>query len=94
MANLRRRITWQTESLFAENHEAFFNNIDQKPTSPLAFSPPRSHAPEQYRFDCLGNCDVDVEANGSQCRAIVEWGNPFRYPRSNRLQISSRKFAV
>jgi hypothetical protein len=30
MANLRRRIPWQTESLFAENHEAFFNSIDPK----------------------------------------------------------------
>jgi len=30
MANLRRRITRQTESLFAENHEAFFSTIDPK----------------------------------------------------------------
>jgi len=29
MANLRRRIPQQTESLFAENHEAFFNSIGQ-----------------------------------------------------------------
>jgi hypothetical protein len=28
MTNLRRRISQQTESLFAENHEAFFNAID------------------------------------------------------------------
>jgi len=28
MANLRRRISQPTESLFAENHEPFFNNID------------------------------------------------------------------
>jgi hypothetical protein len=33
MANLHRRIPWQTESLFAENHEAFFNSID--PELPL-----------------------------------------------------------
>jgi hypothetical protein len=32
MANLRYRIPWQTESLFAENHEAFFNSIDPKET--------------------------------------------------------------
>jgi hypothetical protein len=35
MANLRRRIPWQTESLFAENHEAFFNSIGHG-TNPLA----------------------------------------------------------
>jgi hypothetical protein len=28
MANLRRRIPQQTESLFTENHEPFFNSID------------------------------------------------------------------
>jgi hypothetical protein len=28
MANLRRRIPQQTESLFIENHETFFNSID------------------------------------------------------------------
>jgi hypothetical protein len=27
MANLRRRIPQQTESLFTENHEPFFNSI-------------------------------------------------------------------
>jgi hypothetical protein len=29
MANLRRRIPQQTESLFTENHEPFFNSIGQ-----------------------------------------------------------------
>src|SRR5271170_7386537 len=29
MANLRRQIPQQTESLFAENHETFFNSIGQ-----------------------------------------------------------------
>jgi hypothetical protein len=28
----------QTESLFAENHELFFNSIDPKPTSPRRLS--------------------------------------------------------
>jgi hypothetical protein len=31
MTNLRRRISQQTESLFAENHEAFFNAIGHFP---------------------------------------------------------------
>jgi hypothetical protein len=30
MANLRRRIPQQTESLFTENHEPFFNSIGHK----------------------------------------------------------------
>jgi len=30
MANLRRRIPQQTESLFTENHEPFFNSIGQE----------------------------------------------------------------
>jgi hypothetical protein len=30
MAKLRRRIPQQTESLFTENHETFFNNIGPK----------------------------------------------------------------
>jgi hypothetical protein len=34
MANLRRRIPQQTESLFTENHEPFFNSIGQIRKSP------------------------------------------------------------
>jgi len=30
MANLRRRIPRQTQSLFTENHEPFFNSIGQE----------------------------------------------------------------
>jgi hypothetical protein len=32
MANLRRKKPQQTESLFAENHESFFNSIGQTET--------------------------------------------------------------
>jgi hypothetical protein len=33
MANLRPQNSQRTESLFAKNHEPFFNGIDQKQTS-------------------------------------------------------------
>src|SRR5580704_2236664 len=46
MANLRRRIPQQTESLFIENHETFFNSIDPKQTLPRW---------QQFAVECVGS---------------------------------------
>jgi hypothetical protein len=46
MANLRRRIPQQTESLFTENHEPFFNSIDPSRTWSVR------------RTTCLSGCEL------------------------------------
>jgi hypothetical protein len=51
MANLRRRIPQQTESLFTENHEPFFNSIGHKETFPVAWSTPKSGVCRSYLTD-------------------------------------------
>jgi hypothetical protein len=48
MANLRRRIPQQTESLFTENHEPFFNSIGQLQTSD---SVDKGATPPRYFLD-------------------------------------------
>jgi hypothetical protein len=55
MANLRRRIPQQTKSLFAENHEAFFNSIGhQLPRRSQSYAAETASIADTTADDCHG----------------------------------------
>jgi len=70
MPNLRRRIPWQTESLFAENHEAFFNSID--PSRPFAarLCGDAARVRQALRFAVSGFAPLEMLIE-IQCVAVV-----------------------
>jgi hypothetical protein len=85
MANLRRRIPQQTESLFTENHEPFFNSIGQSrqigPTPTTTPStPPLSKIPiTPNRGTTLPVCAVfTMDADGTKIMNLALYGDRWK----------------